>query len=209
MTEAIRAETAAMLQRDREHWSAVRDAAHGVALIEGAERSPFADNPNTCSHGYRFENGLCPTVGCGAGAGTVTTEIEVYRARTGELLADYDARLSAVVDADHEAALTEIAAAAQRRAEYDAYVCMTYDHGCGCLALNFDQWAQVVIADQLVTFLQHVADEARDAVRSKPYDDRRAFALGYLKVSVLNRSQAEAQAVVEGIDQGLNARVPL
>jgi hypothetical protein len=63
------------------------------------------------------------------------TEIEAYRARTAEMLADYDAKLAAVVDADHEAALAEVAADAQRHAEYRAYLCMTIDHGCDCLAL--------------------------------------------------------------------------
>jgi len=137
------------------------------------------------------------------------TDIEAYRAKTDELLAGYDARLAAVRDADHAAALAEIAADEQRHAEYRAYLCSMADHGCECLALDFDRWAQVVAADQLVTELQHVADDARDVVRRRQLDERYPVAFGYLKGAVLYRSQDEARATVKGIDQGLSARVPL
>jgi hypothetical protein len=169
----------------------------------------MTDNPNTCSHGYRFENGLCPTVGCGAGDGTVITEIEVRRARTGELLADYDARLAAVVDADRAAALAEIAADVERHAEYRAYLCSMIDHGCDCLALDFDRWAQVVVADQLVTDLQRLADMARDDVRRRPYNERHIYAVGYLLAAIRSLSQDRARATADGVEQGLAARVPL
>lgn len=169
----------------------------------------MTDNPNTCSHGYRFENGLCPTVGCGAGAGSVITDIEVYRAQTEELLARYDAKLTAVRDADHEAAEAEIAADAQRHAEYRAYLCMTIDHGCDCLALDFERWHQVVVADDLRTDLQRTADDARDAVRRKPYDDRHVYALAYLASAVRRNSQADAVGTADGVEQGIAARVPL
>jgi len=96
-----------------------------------------------------------------------------------------------------------------KRAEYRAYLCSMIDHGCDCLALDFDWWAQVVVADDLRTDLQHVADDARDAVRQRPYDDRHVYGFAYLASAVRYNSQAEAQATADGVYQGLNARVPL
>lgn len=54
----------------------------------------------------------------------------------------------AYLAADHEAALIENqtreeARAAQWRAEYSAYKCSMFEHGCICLALGFDEWAAV------------------------------------------------------------------
>jgi hypothetical protein len=137
------------------------------------------------------------------------TDIETYRARTAEMLADYDARLQAVRDADHAAALAELAADAERHAEYRAYLCSMADHGCECIALDYDLWAQVVAADGLRTDLQRTADHARDAVRRQPYPDRHVYAVGYLTSAVRLDSQADARAVADGIQQGINARVPL
>jgi hypothetical protein len=114
-----------------------------------------------------------------------------------------------VVDADHEAARAEIAADAERHAQYRAYLCSMIDHGCDFLALGFDRWAQVAAADQLRTDLQRVADHARDSVRRQPYPDRHVYALGYLTSAVRNSSQAEARATADGVEQGLDARVPL
>jgi len=32
---------------------------------------------------------------------------------------------------------------AARHVEYQAYLCMMTDHGCECVALDFEAWAQV------------------------------------------------------------------
>ena len=33
-------------------------------------------------------------------------------------------------------------------AEYRAYLCMMSDHGCDCVALDFDHWLTVWVADR-------------------------------------------------------------
>lgn len=161
------------------------------------------------------------------------TEIEAYRARTAELLADYDARLTAVIDADHEAALLDDQPCTicgnremhishrgighthtpvedlELRAEYHAYLCSMIDHGCDCLALDFERWHQVVIADQLVTDLQHLADLTRDDVRRRPYERRHTYAVGHLMHAIRHVNQDRARAVADGVEQGIAARVPL
>ncbi len=45
--------------------------------------------------------------------------------------------------ARHRQVAEVIARIEARHAEYRAYLCMMSDHGCECVALAFDQWAQV------------------------------------------------------------------
>lgn len=40
------------------------------------------------------------------------------------------------------------AAEAILHAEYRAYLCMMSDHGCECVALGFDAWLTVWVADR-------------------------------------------------------------
>jgi hypothetical protein len=75
-------------------------------------------------------------------------EADTYRAASAAMLARHQVAWIEVLAADHEAAIAEDTdrgerLAAERRAEYRAYLCSMYAHGCACVALGFDEWVRV------------------------------------------------------------------
>ena len=71
--------------------TALRDvltASLGEIAAASAVRTPSDGNPNTCSHGYRLENALCPMVDCEASAPVAPSVAEVLKSAQAELLAN-------------------------------------------------------------------------------------------------------------------------
>jgi hypothetical protein len=87
-------------------------------------------------------------------------DLATYNAEMDAKIARYQVAWLESLAADHEAALiedqayeearaaqrlAEYSAYVQRRAEYLAYLCMMSDHGCACVALGFYDWVRTQV----------------------------------------------------------------